>query len=860
MEAGFWASVDTLPPGSVGSADWRLLLPTYKKPGTEEVRSRAAGARLDTLDQDVRHAWRALSHSRGHALWVIGSLSIGMAVMTATLALLNALLVRSFPAVTDQDGLVRVAVSRNCGRPECWLRMSSLDDYDALRQGLTGLQGLTAYAQGEVPVTLHDAQSLRALFASDNYFDVLGVPAAIGRTFDARDSRAHAAVAVLSHAVWTGQMGADPSVIGRSIRVVDSLVEIIGVSPRGFAGIDFRVRTRGPDIWLPLWLADQILPFAPADARRHHRAISFVGRLADGGGADRVQSEADVVASGLAALHDPAIPHGRAEVLPVWMTRPELRPLMVLIILPIPMLMLVIACVNAANLMLARGSQRGREIAIRLAIGAGRWRIVRQLLIESVLLALAATAVAVPLAQWGLDIAQGPLGVPMPLDGTVLAVAVVTAAGTAIAFGLIPALRTTAQQPARVLGPAGAGSSATPRQSFARRAVLVAQVALSIGLLATGWQLVATVRSAGGYAGTPGDRLLIARFDLEPLRLSASETASFYQQLLDRASRVPAVAAAGLARHTAVWTFGRGAAPASLLAWHPGDGPADGRAYIGGYADGDLFDAVGLRLLGGRAFAEGDRDGPPRVAVVNQTLADALGGPAVGQMLRIAARDQEFSSSTEVQIVGVVESAMEPRYTADGRPVPKLYLPSPIGPEPALALYVRSRSTAAGLGASLRQLVRDLDARVPIMELGSLDEINERSFGPQLWLARAAAVLGGLGVLLATAGLYGVASYVVSMRSRELAIRLAIGARPRRVLAMILGDSLRIVCAGLALGGLAAWIVSRVIQSEYHGIVGIDIVAFGGSGALFVAAMLVASALPAVRAARVDPVAALKEG
>jgi hypothetical protein len=390
--------------------------------------------------------------------------------------------------------------------------------------------------------------------------------------------------------------------------------------------------------------------------------------------------------------------------------------------------------------------------------------------------------------------------------------------------------------------------------------MVVAQVALSLGLLATGWQLVATVRSQAVSSGTPADRLLIARFNLRPLDGAADDAEPFYARLLVGASRLAGVEAAGLARHTSIWTFGQGAAPGSLVVWRPDDGPQDGRVTIGGYAGGDLFQAVGLRTVAGRGFTEGDRQARPQVAVVNETFAQSLSGVAVGRVLRVAPRDRDVLSSIEVRIVGVIEPALEPRLAASGEPPPTVYLPSPIEPEPALALYLRTRDRATTLAQPVRGLVDQIAPRVPILELGSLEEINERSFGPQLWLARAAAFLGVIGLLLATAGLYGVSSYVVAMRSREMAIRLAVGATPRAILAMVLGQSMRVALIGLLVGGIVAAAVSRVIQAEYHGIQGIDGAAFGGAAALFLSVMLLASAIPAVRASRLDPVENLKDG
>jgi predicted permease len=809
------------------------------------------------VKDDIRYACRALAQSREYASWVVGSLAIGMAVAIAALAFLNASMFRPFPGVTNQERLVHVSVSRNCGRPDCWIRMSSTTDYQALRDALTGLQGFAAHSQAQLAAALPDARSVRGSLTSAGFFDVLGVRMVIGRAFDTADENSRAAVAVIGHALWAREFAADPAVIGRTIRIAGETMHIVGVAPEFFAGID-RVRpgARGPELWLPIWMADRVAPLTRAEQRRQERDIYFVGRLKDGVSAAQVQSEAALLASQLALERGAS--RGRADVHRVWMVEPRNWQFGFIVILPIPILVLVIACVNAANLMLARGSQRQREIAIRLAIGAGRGRIIRQLLIESAVLTMLATAIALPIAWWSLQLAATPLAVPIPFDPIVLGLTVVTAAATVMAFGLVPAVRVSAQQPSSTLGSSGARGDALPRQSRMRRLLVVAQVALSLGLCATAWQLVSTVRSQAVSAGTPADRLLIARFDLQPLRLPPGQAEEFYGKLADGAMRLPGAEAAGLARHTAIWTFGQGAAPASLLVWRPDDRPEEGHVTGGGYAAGELVAAVGLRVVEGRGFTDADRRSRPQVAVINVTAASRMNGRPIGGTVRVAPYGRDYDSSIEVQIIGVIEAAVEPRLDSDDAPVPKIYLPSPLEPEPALALYLRSNGKAASLVQLLRELAARIDPRVPVLEAGSLEELNERSYAPQLWLARAAALIGVIGLVLATAGLYGVSSYVVAMRSRELAIRMALGAAPARILAMILGQSLRVACAGLIVGGGAAIAASRIIQSEYHGIMGIDAVGFAGASLLFLAAMLLAGAVPAARASRLDPVEVLR--
>jgi len=814
---------------------------------------------FDALLNDVRSAVRALRHSRAYTLSVVGTLAIGMAVTIAALALLNASMILPFPGVTKQERLVRVAVTRNCGRGDCWAPMSSPADYAALSDGLTGLESVAGYAAGNVAVGVPDARSMRALLASANYFDVLGVRPAIGRAFTATDEKTHAAVAVIGYAAWKREFGGDPSVVGRPIRVAGDFVHIAGVAPPFFIGID-RIRSGAdsPDIWLPMWLADRLVPLTGADARRAERSVSFVGRLRRGVGIEQVQAQAAVVAQQVASLRSETPPATRADVRRVWRVRPESWQFGAIIVLPIPILVLVIACVNAANLMLARGSQRKREIAIRLAIGAGRLRLVRQLLAESACLVIVATIAALGLAWCGLQFASSPLGTPIPFDTIVLACTVFTAAATTMAFGLTPAIRVSAQRPSTTLGTIAGHSDAAPAQSRMRRLLIVVQATLSLGLLATAWQLVSTVQADAVSSGTPAERLLIGRFDLQPLNLTASATEEFHAELLRGVSRLPGVQAAGLAGATSVWSFGQSSA--SLHVWQLGDSPEMARAAAGGYVIGDLFQGVGLRMIAGRDFVDSDRHHPqPEAAVVNAAFAARMNGPVVGTTLRVAPRGRDFRSGLDVRIIGIVESTVEPRFE-DRLPPEKVYLPVPIEPEPALAVYIRTADSAAALAQPVRELVSRIDPRVPIQEIGSLQEFNERSFSQKLWLARAAVFVGLIGLLLATAGLYGISSYVVSMRSREIAIRMAIGGTPGAILSMVLRQSMRVAVAGLALGGGAALLASRIVQSEYHGVVGINRPAFASAVVLFLTAMLVASAIPAYRASRLDPVEKLKEG
>jgi predicted permease len=545
--------------------------------------------------------------------------------------------------------------------------------------------------------------------------------------------------------------------------------------------------------------------------------------------------------------------------------------LMVAVILPVPLLVLALACVNAANLLLVRASSRSREVAVRLALGASRSRLVRQLVIESLVLAVGAAVVALPLAWWGVQLMAAFVMLPMLLDGTVVAGALATALLTALGFGLVPALRATRRHPSAALGTAPAGSGGTRAETRGRRILVAGQVALSLALLAAAFQLTSPLESLVEPPGTNPDRVLMASFNLAQLRFSSGESDAFYAALLDRASRLPGAEAAGLSSHD----FARGWI-SNYVRVDTGDGPRDpqGRPFgivvTGSSAEGDFFKVLGLELRQGREFVAADQRDIPEVAIVTEHFAAQIfDGDALGRSLRVG------EAEAEVRIVGIVESPVE--RNIDNVRGPSIVKPSPSGevaaiffPSPlrdgtalqdgtARTLSVRADGPAGRLAPAIRDIVAQIDPRVPILELATLDQRIPDITQIIRGLARAAAVLGIVALLLASLGLYGVTSYGVAMRRREIAVRMALGAQADRVVAMVLRQALTVATIGAVLGGLMAIAAGAVIQTQLFGVPGVDVAALGGSAALLAAAMLTASLLPARRASRLDPNAVLRQ-
>ena len=842
----------------------------------EHVREGRAGAQVESILRDLLYAVRSLVHARAFSLAVIGNLSLGLAAMIVAFAFINGALLRPFPGVRDQDRLVTLEILENTPiGPR--LPLMALADYPdafrALREGMASLEGLASYTESSVAVTLPPStprgasrpRSLRADFVSPNYFNVLGVQPETGRTFAPQEGRAESAVAIIGHALWTEAFARDRSVVGQPIQVGRQTVEIIGVAPPGFAGTSQSPVEGGVEIWLPISLAD-----AASDPRRSGRSnivflddqpgrrlIRYVGRMRDGVRAGRVETELGVVAGPIAALAD--VPAERVRVEVSGLARLDSTDAvgarqLAATILSVPFLVLVIACVNAANLLLVRASQRRREMALRLALGASRLRLVRQLVVESLLLAISAAVLALPLAWSGLQAAAAFMTIPMPLDATVVAGALAAALMTALGFGLVPALRAASQHPSAALGTSPAGAGGTRAESRGRWALVAVQVALSLALLAGAFQLTSALDSLASPPGTDPDRLLLASFDLAQLRYSSDETDAFYAALLDGASRLPGIEAAGLASRNLAdsWTFD----PANAIRLDPGGGPVGAMSASAG---GNYFKVLGLDLIAGREFVAGDRREIPDVAIVTERLASQIfDGAALGRSVRVST---PFSGAqkADVRIVGVVESPLG----LSSEQVPAIFFPSPllspIQNGAARTLHIRAAGPAAALAPAVRDLVARLDPQVPILELATLEDQIRADFLLERALARAAALLGIVALLLASVGLYGVTSYSVAMRGREIAVRMALGARADLVLAMVLRQALAVATIGFAIGGVAAIAAGLLIQAEVFGVAGIDVATLGGSALLLAVSMLLASILPAWRATRLDPNAVLRE-
>jgi predicted permease len=805
--------------------------------------------------RDLRLAVRTLTAARGFAVGVLASLTLGIVANTAAFSVVNASFFRPFPGVRDQHELVRVGIRQHT-RLGADIR-STYDEFELLRTRLEGLEGLATIHRIEFAATFRGESSVVAgALVSSNYFDVLGARPAAGRFFGADEERSPHPVVVIGHGLWRRWFGEDPSAVGRSIVVNGTPLEIVGVAQPGFWGIH-----KGnfiTDVWVPFGMAHLGLRDAqrrPVSMRSAgYLWLDHVGRRRPGASRGQVQAQAAAAAGAIDAARPPDRQNVSISVGRVWLNDPVRFAAAIATFLAVPLLVLVMACVNAANLLLARASRQARDWQLRLALGASRWRIVRQVLAECLLLATAAAVLGLALTRWILGVLGHVIPLPVPVDLRVQLFTVAAAIVTAVVFGLGPALHvaTRAGVDARGLSPLAAGRS----RSRVRFALIALQAALSLGLLSTGAQFINTVRNDFGRPEVDGaDRLLIATFNLDPLNMQREAVEDFYRRLLDQVARLPGVGAAAVA--TPSLLMGVFERDARVRVWLPEQAPDAGAARLAARVSSDFFRTAGVQLRQGRVFTRDEQTGPVRAVIVNGSFARRyLGSNALNHTIRIAAGDGDYASGTDVVVVGVVGSEIG---RSDEDDVPMLYYAAALAHAPARLLYIRFDDSRQFTLEALQAAVREVDYRVPIRDARTLRERRDGSDLERRLAANGVAVLGLFALTLAAGGLFGVVTYLVALRRREIGVRLALGASSASVVGLIVRQALLPTLVGALAGAGAAAAMGIVVRSRLYGTEPVNPLAFGSAALVLVATMALATLLPARHAARVDPMVVLRE-
>jgi predicted permease len=718
-----------------------------------------------------------------------------------------------------------------------------------------------------------EPELVRGEFVTANYFDLLGVGAHAGRLFNEAEGREPARVVVLSQHLWRTRFDSDPSVVGRQVTLNGLGFTVVGVAAEGFVGTEVGLNR---ELWVPLSThavlnppdAGRMLDAGDGEdvlRRRNSHWLAVFARLRPDVTHEQAAAELASVARRVAEANSMRVDAEtlrRVRLLPLSggmdpSDREEALPIAG-IVMAVLGLVLLIACANIAGLLLARAAVRRRETAVRQALGASGGRLVRQWLTESVLLGCLGGVAGLLLALWANDLMVSyAAGTPVAsldlrLDYRVLAFTSFVSVGAGLVFGLAPALQASRVDIVTALKTEDAIARAGSRRSRLRAAFVTAQVALSVVLLVCAGLFIRSLWSA--HTIDPGfrvERALTVPVDLGLLRYKAEEGRAFYRELLARVSAQPGVESASLVRFAQLGSsFAQGQVFAEGKSAEGDEGMSTGFNLVGP----DFFRTMGTQLVRGRDFTEADREGAPGVAVVNETLAALLwpGEDPLGKRVSFTGAGGPF-----LEVVGV---ARDGKYRSLGdRSRPYIYRPLMQSYEPRMTLVVRtSAADPHALVGAVREQLRGLERNLPVADVRTLEEQFDLSLLP----ARVAAwTLGGFGLLalaLAAIGIYGVVSYTAAQRTREIGVRMALGARRRDVLRLILGEGMSMVGVGLGLGLLLSFAVTRVLGGFLYGVSASDPLTFVGVPALLGAIALTAGYLPARRAAKIDPMVALR--
>ena len=809
---------------------------------------------MEKLLQDIRFGVRQLLKKPGFAALAITSMALGIGANTSIFSLIDTVLLRPL-AVHEPAQLRQVYGTLHNGVD---ITLQSYLNYKDYRDRNTVMSGMIAY-RVTVSSLSHGGANERiwGYLVSGNYFDVLGVKPALGRAFRPEEDQTPGAhpVAVLSHGCWERRFGSDPAIIGQTVHFNGKPFTVIGVAPKGFIGTEIAY---APEMFVPMMMAREIEPGATWLDRRTSDNLFMVGRLKPGISEAQAQAELQTLTAQLAQEYPENAGRGVRLTKP-GLFLPEIRDSVfgfAGVLFAVGALVLLLACVNLANLLLARATERRKEIAVRLAVGASRTRLVRQLLTESVLISVAGGAAGVLLAAF---INQAVRGIQLPTDMTllfdlrldlrVLTFTLVLSVATGVLFSIIPALQSS--KPQLVPALKDEASMAGFRRSRLRNALVVAQVSLSIVLLLCAGLIVRSLQAAQKMRpGFNPESAVALSFSVVLQGYDEARGRAFYKQVLERAAALPQVQSVaftdnlplGLNYNSAtVYIEGAEAVGKSKLplvipfATSPG-----------------YFDAMGMPLRG-RDFRMDEDKTESRVAIVNETFARRFypGQNAIGKRFNWSGPDAPF-----FEIVGVVP---EGKYNSLGEdPKPAVYHPFFRDYEGLTTLVARTRGDPAAALAALRNEIQKLDPSLPIYNVKTLTE----HMGVSLFPARMAAIaLGSFGVLaliLAAVGIYGVMSHVVAGRTREIGLRMALGAQLGDVRRLIVRQGMMLAVIGSAIGLAIAFAGAQMLKSLLYGVSATDPITFGGVALVLLGVALFACWIPARRAARVDPMVALR--
>jgi predicted permease len=810
-------------------------------------------ATIDNLRRDLQYALRTLARSPGFAFTAILTLALGIGATTAIFSLVNTVLLRPLP-FPEQEQLMWLS-QQDHSLPGVAAESLSYPDYFDWRAQNHTLSGIASYLGGRVTLQGDgDSQLLDAQEVSSNFFQLLGVAPMLGRDFRWEDEKPGNRSVMLSYALWQSNFGSARDIAGKTIRMDDHNYTVAGVMPKGF---QFPQENPAPALWKSI--AGDAEGKDPVTSQRGYDALDVIGRLKPSVTVEQAMADLSVVAGNLArqypdpnkqyysALVEPELVHMTGD------TRPALR-----VLFGAVTLVLLIVCANVAGLLLARGSRRSAEFAMRAAIGASRAAIMRQLLVESVTLSLAGGAAGVALAYALLhaSVRLLPLDVPRiegaSIDGRVLLFDLFLSLITGLLFGALPAWRLARSAPAQALREGSRGVAGGRGQNRVHNALVIAQTAIGLVLLVGSGLLIRSfIHILGVDPGFDPKHVITARIRTSFDRADRDKRYAFYDQLLQRLSALPAVQST-----SAGWPLPMSTNHGDVafnIAGRPvakGDEPSESvNVAMSGY-----FETMRIPLVSGRLLGEQDGVKGAPIILINQALARKY-FPAenpLGKYIQLRVPDDPVR-----EIVGVVGDVRQGGLTTSLDP--QLYLPyaQAVITDPYLA--IRTAGDPLALQGALRAAVRDLDKSAPVYQVSTLEDYISKSVAQPRFQTFLFACFAGIALILATIGLYGLLSYMVVQRTLEIGLRMALGAQRTDVLGLIARRGMALALIGVATGVVIAVVMTRLLAGMLYGIRPTDPLTFAATAMVFLLVSIVASSMPAYRAARMDPMKTLRE-
>lgn len=801
---------------------------------------------MTTLIYDIRSGFRLLLAHPGVPLVVVITMALGIGANTALFSVVNAVLLRPLP-YPDADRLMMVQeTAHRQGTDRLDAAPANFLDWRAQNRVF---ERCAAFRYWGYTLTGHgEAERLTGMRVSADFFQTLGVSPLAGRVFSSGDDEATApAVALVSYGLWQRRYGGAPDLPGEAITLDGRPYTVIGVLPS-----DFRFSDRAVDVWVPLI-------FAPWEIKNRNSGwMRVVARLKPEATLTQAQADMELIARRLAERYpDTNIDRG-IRVVPLHTDLVGEAGPTVWMLFGMAGVVLLIACANVTNVLLAHALSRSHEFAVRLALGAGQGRILRQCLIESLLLAIPGGGGGLALAFWGVSSFQAYLPSMVPraeaitMDGAVLGFSLALSAGVGIVCGVLPAwqaLHQPPQAPLREHGPTTTGV----RRRYIQNGLVVTQVALMVMLLTGAGLLITSLwRLQRVDPGFNPDRLLTLSISLPDQRYAQpQEKTAFFRQLIERTASLPGVASVGMVSHLPL--LGGNLTAEITVDSRPPQAPGEKTAVNFREISPSFFRVMQIPLLQGRVFTEQDVMGTLPV-VVNRAMVQRLwpGEDPVGQRITTGMDD------TTREIVGVVGDI---RHTGlASAPVPEIYVPYSQSPWPTMTVLVRTTTDPTMLVAAVRGVVSGIDRDQPVTRITTMEDIRSASIAPQRVRSMLLGAFAGVALILAGVGIYGVLAFLVSQRVREIGIRLALGGRPHDVLRLIAGHGLKLALTGVGIGLACSLALTRLMTGWLYGISATDPVTFGGVAILVLMVALFAAALPARRAALTDPVTALRHG